>query len=474
MTTHPSPSQSLDADLHGQRTRRPAPFQWMASLRRRLSIRPGNAGLIVAARGLRSFSYGMLAVLLAVALTSAGISPAAIGGIITVSLAGDFCGTYVIGLNADRWGRRRTLIVLALLMAATGAVFGLTAFYPVLLVAAFFGTLGTTASETAPFLPIEQSMLPNTCPPERRMRLFARYNLVASFAGALGALFAGLPDLLHRAGISLAVATHLLFGVYVLAALAVALLAGRLSPAVEAPPLVREATSPREAPSAAGLHWRPTAGGRRRMDEVRLRRLVPPLVPPLGRSRGLILRLAALFSVDALAGGLVVQSLMVLYFHLRFGVPLGLLAALFFGANTLAALSFLAAAPLARRIGLLNTMVFTHLPSNVLLALVPLMPTFPLAAVVLLVRQLLSQMDVPTRQAYTMALVAREERTAAASVTSLARSAGSASTPVLSGVLLQGPLLAMGLPFLVAGGLKVAYDLTLWAVFRRVRLPEEK
>ena len=409
-----------------------------------------DANLIVAARGLRSFSYGMLAVLLAVALTSSGISPAAIGGIITVSLVGDFGGTYLIGLNADRWGRRRTLIVLALLMAATGAVFGLIVFYPVLLVAAFFGTLGTTASETAPFLPIEQSMLPNTATPEHRTRLFARYNLVASFAGALGALFAGVPDLLFRAGISLAVATHLLFGVYVLAALLVALLAAQLSPAVEASQHAHGA-----APAPAPI--------------TRIRRLMPPL----GRSRGLILRLAALFSVDALAGGLVVQSLMVLYFHLRFGVPLGLLAALFFGANTLAALSFLAAAPLAKRIGLLNTMVFTHLPSNVLLALVPLMPTFPLAAVVLLVRQSLSQMDVPTRQAYTMALVAREERTAAASVTSLARSAGSASTPVLSGVLLQGPLVAIGLPFLVAGGLKVAYDLALWAVFRRVRLPEE-
>ena len=415
----------------------------------RLPGRPADAALIVASRGLRSFAYGMLAVLLAVALTAAGISPPAIGAIITVSLAGDFCGTYLIGLNADRWGRRRTLIVLALLMAATGAVFGLTAFYPLLLIAAFFGTLGTTASETAPFLPIEQSMLPNTRPPERRTHIFARYNLAASFAGALGALFAGLPDVLKRTGMSLAVATHLLFGVYVLAALLVALLVSRLSAAVEAPPAARTVASA-------------SAATRRR------------LVPPLGTSRGLILRLAALFSVDALAGGLTVQSLMVLFFHLRFGVSLGLLAALFFGANTLSALSFLAAAPLARRIGLLNTMVFTHLPSNVLLALVPLMPTFPLAAMVLLARQLLSQMDVPTRQAYTMALVAPEERTAAASVTSLARSAGSASTPVISGALLQGPLLAIGLPFLAAGGLKAAYDLSLWAVFRRVRLPEEK
>ena len=231
-----------------------------------------------------------------------------------------------------------------------------------------------------------------------------------------------------------------MFGVYTAVALAVALLVLRLSPRVEPAAAV---------PRCAATRWQ-------------------RLVPPLGRSRGIVLRLAALFSVDALAGGLVVQSLMVLYFHLRFGVPLAPLAALFFGANTLSALSFLAAAPLARRIGLLNTMVLTHLPSNVLLALVATMPTFPLAAIVLLARQALSQMDVPTRQAYTMALVPPEERTAAASVTSLARSAGSATSPIVGGALLQGSLLVVGLPFVVAGALKAAYDLTLWVLFRRV------
>ncbi|HEV2237026.1 MAG TPA: hypothetical protein VGR57_10240, partial [Ktedonobacterales bacterium] len=188
----------------------------------------------------------------------------------------------------------------------------------------------------------------------------------------------------------------------------------------------------------------------------------------LGRSRGSVLRLTALFSVDALAGGLVVQSLLALYFHLRFGVALAPLGALFFGANLLSALSFLAAPALARRFGLLNTMVFTHLPSNALLVLVALLPSFPLAGGALLLRQLLSQMDVPTRQAYTMALVAPEERGAAAAVTSLARSAGAAASPVAAGALLQGPLLALGLPLVIAGGLKAVYDLTLWAVFRHV------
>lgn len=170
---------------------------------------------------------------------------------------------------------------------------------------------------------------------------------------------------------------------------------------------------------------------------------------------------------------LVVQSLIVLFFHLRFGVPLTTLSALFFGANLLSALSFLAAVPLARHFGLLNTMVFTHLPSNILLALIAFAPTFPFAAALLLLRQVLSQMDVPTRQAYTMALVDSEERTAAASITSLARSVGSATSPIFSGLLLQGPLLVLGLPFMLSGMLKAVYDLTLWSVFRRVRLQED-
>jgi predicted MFS family arabinose efflux permease len=205
--------------------------------------------------------------------------------------------------------------------------------------------------------------------------------------------------------------------------------------------------------------------------EIQKRRV--RLAPPLHRSRGIVWRLAALFSVDALASGLVVQSLMALFFHLRFGVPLSTLSALFFGANLLSALSFLATVQLARRFGELATMVFTHLPSNVLLALVAFAPTFPLGAALLLLRQALSLMNVPTRQAYTMALVDPEERTAAASVTSLTRSLGSAASPVFSGLLLQGPLLVLGLPFLLAGALKAAYDLTLWSIFRRVRRPEE-
>ena len=401
---------------------------------------------ILLMRGLRSLAYGLLSVLLGVALASAGFSLAAIGVLLTVSLAGDVVGTYIIGLLADAWGRRHTLALLALLMAGTGAVFGLTTNYPVLLVAAFFGTLGISASETAPFLPIDQAMMAQITTIERRTALFARYNLVASLSVAVGALAAGLPDLLVHLGMSLASGIHLLFGAYAALALVVIGLALQLSEHVEVP-----RNSAVQAPGPG-----------------------PRLVPKLSRSRGIVWQLTALFSVDALAGGLVVQSLMALFFHLRFGVALSGLSLLFFAANLLSALSFLAAVPLARRFGLLNTMVFTHLPSNVLLALVALVPTFPLAVTILLLRQLLSQMDVPTRQAYTMALVTPEERTAAASVTSLARSVGSAASPVLSGLLLQGSLLVFGLPFILAGMLKAAYDTSLWLLFRHVRLPEEE
>jgi MFS family permease len=400
---------------------------------------------ILLMRGLRSVNYGLLAVLLGVALAGEGFTPVAIGALITVSLVGDMVGTYMIGIFSDSWGRRRTLALLALLMAATGIIFGLVTSYAVLLFAAFFGTLGTSASETAPFLPIDQTMIAQVTMTEQRTSIFARYNLVASFSVAIGALAAGVPGLLARTGLPLATGVRLMFGVYAVLALIVAGLSLRLSSDVEAPP------------------HRPSQAQSRRSR----------LVPPLHRSRGIVLRLTALFSVDALAGGLVVQSLIALYFLERFGVPLTTLSVLFFGANLLSALSFLAAVPLARRFGLLNTMVFTHLPSNVLLILVAFAPTFPIAAALLLLRQALSQMDVPTRQAYTMALVVPDERTAAASVTSLARSVGSAASPIFSGLLLLGPLLIFGLPFILAGTLKAAYDLTLWSIFRHVRLHEE-
>jgi len=406
-----------------------------------------DARLIITARGIRQCAYGQLAVVLAVALSRDGFSPFAIGALVTVSLLGDMFGTIIIGRYADSWGRRRTLMLLALLMALTGLVFCFSTWYPLLLIAAFFGTLGTTASETAPFLPLEQAMLPQTIPETNRTAVFAWYNLVASGAGAIGGLVATLPDAVGRLGISQGVGIKISFLLYTVFALVVIRIVQSLSPSVESPPMQR--------PQPSKSWW-------------------SSLIPPLGQSRTLILTLSALFSVDALAGGLVSQTLLALFFHLRFGVSLTQLGLLFFGANLLSALSFLGAAPLARRFGLLNTMVFTHLPSNVFLLIIAFMPTFPLAALFLFLRQLLSQMDVPTRQAYTMALVAPEERTASASITSLARSTGSASSPLITGALLQGSAGWIGAPFLLAGGIKVIYDLALWRLFSGVPLPQSK
>lgn len=406
-----------------------------------------DARRIVIARGLRQFAYGQLAVVLAIALSREGFDTVAIGALVTVSLLGDFCATALVGRYADRGGRRRTLSVLALCMALTGLVFGITGWYPLLLVAAFFGTLGTSASETAPFLSLEQAILAQVLPADEHTAIFARYNLVASLAGALGGLAAALPDVLVRLGVARGASISASFVLYAVLALAVLALVRRLSSAIE----VRPGITSREHTMSAGMNRQ-------------------PVVPRSRRAPQIIVALAALFSVDAFAGGLIAQTLLALFFHLRFGVPLAALGVLFFSANLLSALSFLAAVPLARRFGLLYTMVFTHLPSNVLLVLVAFMPTFPLAALLLLLRNLLSQMDVPTRQAYTMALVAPEQRTAAASITSLARSAGSATSPVLAGALLQGPWLLAGAPLLIAGSIKAVYDLVLWRVFRRVPL----
>src|SRR5438874_1042348 len=247
---------------------------------------------ILVMRGLRSLAYGLLAVLLGVALAGEGFSPAAIGVLITVSLVGDMVGTYVIGLVTDTCGRRRTLALLSLLMAGTGVIFGLVTSYPVLLVAAFFGTLGTSASETAPFLPIDQAMIAQVIAPEQRTSVFARYNLVASFSTAAGALAAGVPGLLTRTGLPLASGIRLMFGVYALLALTVAGLSLQLFSDVEATP------------------QRP----------IQVQNRESRLVPPLHRSGGIVWRLTALFSVDALAGGLVAQSLMALYFLERFSV----------------------------------------------------------------------------------------------------------------------------------------------------------
>ncbi len=395
--------------------------------------------LLVAARGVRMFSYGFLSVILALYLSAAGFSTAQIGVLFTVALAGGAATTAAVSLLVDRWGRRRTLILSAGLMAAAGAALATHQSFFVLLPLAAIGALSPSGQEIGPFQSIEQAALSQAGPAPDRVMPYAWYNLAGSVAAALGALTAGTVSAAFRSiRLPPQAAMQVLVWAFAASGLVLAVQYLALSRAIE----VRARSS-------------------RSRDRVGLL-----------ESRGAVLKLTALFGVDALAGGLVVQSLVALWFHQRFGVGLELLGPLFFGTNLLSAVSYLFAARLADRFGLLTTIVFTHLPSNILLSLVPFMPSWPLAALMLLTRSALSQMDVPTRQAYTMALVTPDERAAAAGLTNAVRPAAQSLAPAISGLALQSAV--SGIPFILAGGLKAAYDITLWLAFRRVPLSAER
>jgi len=385
------------------------------------------------------FAYGSLAVILVLYLAASGLDGAAIGVVLSLTLVGDTLISLWLTTQADRFGRRRTLILGALLMAAGGAAFATSSVFVVLLVAATLGVISPSGNEVGPFLAIEQASLSHVIEDRRRTGVFAWYNLIGSVATAFGALATGFfVGWLRGSGVAeLAADRTVLLGYGVIGLLLIPVFLA-VSSAVEVPPI----------------------------DTSIARRL------GLHRSKGIVARLALLMSLDSFAGGFVMQSLLAFWFYSRFGVPEPVLGAIFFGANILAAVSALAAARIARRIGLINTMVLTHLPSNVLLMLVPLMPTLPLAILVLLARFSISQMDVPTRQSYTMAVVDPDERSAAAGVTGIARTAGTAVSPLLAGPLLAVPGLA-AVPFLLAGGLKIVYDLLLWRAFRSTPAPED-
>ncbi len=391
--------------------------------------------LLVATRSVRMFSYGFLSVIFALYLSAAGFSKAQIGVLFTVALAGGAVTTATVSLLVERWGRRRTLIASALLMTAAGTALATRQGFLILLPLAAIGALSPSGQEIGPFQSLEQAALSQASATPDRVMPYAWYNLAGSVAAALGALAAGTVPAAFRALLGAPqAAVQFLVWAFAVAGVVLVVQYFALSGSIEAPSRNGGSAAP------AGLR----------------------------ESRTIVFKLAALFGVDALAGGLVVQSLVAFWFHERFGVGLELLGPLFFGTNLLTAISYLVAARLADRFGLLTTIVFTHLPSNVLLGLVAFMPSWPLAALMLLARSALSQMDVPTRQAYTMALVAPGERAAAAGLTNAVRPAAQSLAPAISGLALQSA--ASGIPFLLAGGLKAAYDLTLWLVFRRVSL----
>ncbi|MGU7814716.1 MFS transporter [Burkholderia sp. AW49-1] len=384
---------------------------------------------------MRGFCDGFVAVLLPAYLLSLGLSQLDVGLIGTTTLAGSALATIAIGMLASRFTQRRMLTLAAALMAATGIGFAsFSALWP-LFVVAFAGTLNPSSGDVSLFLPLEQSRLAQAADGDARTALFARYSLVGAVSAAVGSLAAGLPIFVEsHTGITTLSAMRGMFLVYAATGIVVCMLYRRL---------------PRPETHAA-----------------------TQAPPPLGPSRPIVIRLAMLFSVDAFAGGLVVNSLLSLWLMQRFGLSIAAAGRFFFWAGLLSASSQLAAAPLARRIGLLNTMVFTHIPSSVCLIGAALAPTLPLTLTLLLMRSALSQMDVPTRTAYVMAVVTPAERPAAASFTSVPRSLAAALAPTLAGGLFG--LGWLGAPLVACGVLKIAYDLTLLAAFRHVEPNDER
>ena len=384
--------------------------------------------LLIIARALRAFVDGFICVLLPAYLLALGLGAFEVGILSAATLLGSASLTLLLGAHGHRFHHRRLLLGAALLMATTGILFaGLSSFWPLLLVA-FVGTLNPSSGDVSVFLPLEHARLVEAAQGDARTHLFARYTLAGALFAALGSLAAGVPELLAGQGWGKADALRVMFLLYALAGGVVWLLYRRIP---ETPP-----------------HERPTTPA------------------PLQESRGIVIRLAALFSIDAFAGGLVLNSLLALWLFERFDLSLAAAGLFFFWAGLLSAFSQLAAPLVARRIGLINTMVFTHIPSSLFLILAALADSLPWALGLLLARAALSQMDVPTRSAFVMAVVTPPERAAAASFTAVPRSLAAAVSPSLGGALIAAGWLAA--PLIACGVLKIAYDVAIWRAFRGV------
>ncbi len=385
-------------------------------------------------RSLRGFADGVVSVLLADYLIRLGFTPTEVGVVVTATLLGSAALTIAVGLSAHRLDRRSLLLGASALMLFTGLLFaGLRSFWPIV-VTAFVGTINPSAGDVSVFLPTEQAVLAETVRARERTSIFAWYNLVGTFAGAVGALASGLPDRLSRSlGVEVLTAERGAFLLYGAMGVCTAVVYARLSRALEV-----------------------NSGQKAR---------------PLAQSKRIVLKLAAFFSLDAFGGGFVVQSLLVLWLYRRFQLSTEVAGAVFFGASLVGALSQFVSSWLAARIGAIRTMVFTHLPANLFLIVAGVVPTAPLAVTFLLLRASLSSMDVPARQAYVMAVVPPEERAAAASVTNVPRSLASAIPPSLTGLLLAHS--SFGWPLIFAGLLKALYDVLLLAEFRHVTGAED-
>lgn len=410
-----------------------ASFRWLSK----------DGKLLLAARTLRTFAYGFLSVILAIYLKLVGFEDFYIGLILTTTLVNSVIFTLIASFYADRVGRRKILIIYAALMSLSGLIFFLTTNYIALIISALIGTINVTGTETGAFLSIEQAILPQMVNDiNKRNTVYALYNMVGTFAMSAGVLLSGLPQILAQEyGLNQIESIRPLFLLYSIIGLAVLCIYYLISNKVEV-----LTNSMRHKP---------------------LRETLSP------KSKQIVGKLSSLFALDSFAGGFVIQSIVSLWFFTKFGVDLTTLSYIFSIAGVLTAFSYLAAVKIADRIGLINTMVFTHIPSNILIILVAFAPTFPLAVALYLARMALSQMDVPTRQSYLVSVVKENERTAAAGITNISRNITQSISPSIAGYILQS-LSILSAPFVLGGALKIVYDIMLYFNFKSIKPPEER
>jgi MFS family permease len=411
------------------------PFKWLS--------RDGK--LLLAARTLRTFAYGFLSVVLAVYLKLVGFNDLSIGIILSATLINSVFFTLIASFYADRIGRRKVLIVYSALMSTSGLVFFVTSNYVALIISAFIGTINVTGTETGAFLSIEQAMLPQTInDPKKRNTVYALYNMAGTFAMSAGVLLSALPHVfVQQYGWNQIEFIKPLFALYSIIGLGV-----------------------------LGIYF--LISNRVELSNNNAINTLTPFKQTLSpRSKEIVGKLSGLFAVDSFAGGFVIQSIVSFWFFTKFGVELATLSYIFSLAGVLTAFSFLVAAKIADKIGLINTMVFTHIPSNILLILVAFAPTLPFAIALYLARMALSQMDVPTRQSYIVAVVEEDERTAAAGITNISRNIAQSVSPSLAGYILQS-LSLLSAPFVLGGILKIAYDVSLYFSFKHIKPSDEK
>jgi MFS family permease len=397
--------------------------------------------LILSARIVRTFSYGFLSVILAIYLKLIGFNEILIGVVLTATLVNSVIFNLISSAYADRIGRRKFLILYAVLMVISAGIFFSTNNYMALIIAALVGTINVTGSEVGAFLSLEQAILPQTVGDvKKRTSIFAIYNMMGTFAMSGGVLVAGLPHFFsQQLGLDQINAIKILFLLYAACALGSLAIYLLLSSKIEIQSKNKEINSS-------------------------FRSISP-------KSRSIITKMSSLFAVDSFAGGFVIQSIVSFWFYTKFGADLSTLSYIFTIAGILTGISYLLATRIAAKIGLVSTMVYTHIPSNILLILVAFAPSFPLAIGLYLARMSISQMDVPTRQSYLMAVVNENERVAAAGITNTSRNIAQAVSPSLAGLILSS--LALSSPFVIGGLLKIAYDIGLFLSFRKIKPPEE-